>query len=153
PAMIEFIHFGHVHTDSSEKFAQESKVKDDQPLAAKRAEVGRGVRFRAALQREALLIGGYVAQTHAALQDWKSSPGGLGQALEAAANLMSAFGGGGGGGPSGPDPSDLNDYAEAVEKAVDPIAASPAEYPKVHAAGIALHQARADYAAYRDGLV
>ena len=149
-AAIEFIHFGYVHPDSSSSF-QHGKKADDKLDRTITGGDARAFVYRAALEREALLGSSFMAACQCAMKEYEDSKGGLGEAIAMASDLI-----GGGGGSSGPKAADLNQYGEKVKTACAPVNVDPGTplgYKAVHQAGIDLHQAYENYAAYRDNLI
>lgn len=144
---IEFIHFGVVHLDDSNHFPHES-LKDDVNLQMQEGPNSRAIMFRAALEREAVLLSMFMNGAQAVMQDSEASKGGLGQVMDMAADFI-----GGGGGPTGPKASDLNAMIEAVAAAAKNINVAAIEYKKTHQAGIDLHQARSNYSAWCKKLI
>ena len=150
PAQIEFVHFGHTHTDTSDKLDHAEPIADDDPTAvpAGTRGSGRGVQFRAALHREALCVAGFVSECRRALEEYEASKGSLGATIEMAGSYL-----GGGAGGGGPKPADLDTFGNAIQTAVAPILAGDVDYPKLHRAGLELHAARSRYSAYLDELI
>jgi hypothetical protein len=148
PAPIEFVHFGHTHLDYSDKFGHEQPRSDTEGGEPDAEAAGRGVRYRAALQREALCVAGFVSETKRSLEDYEKAKGGVGDVMAMAGDLF-----GGGGGSGGPKASDLDSFGNKVKDTAKPIVADAFDYPKMHKAGIDLQQALADYEAFRNQLI
>src|SRR5262249_19804653 len=109
PAAIEFIHFGHTHVDYSDKLVHEKPRSDAETGPPDEKPMGRGVRYRAALQREALCVAGLVSETKRAMEDREKAAGaggGVGAVLAMAGDLF----GGGSGSTGGPKASDLDEF-------------------------------------------
>ena len=100
--VIEFIHFGFVHTSHSNFFAHDdmSDVDKDKPnnKKVKAGDRPRAIQFRSALEREALLLWLFMQSTQAVLKtrEDESGMGGLGSVLDTAGSLFGAGGGGSG---------------------------------------------------------
>jgi hypothetical protein len=144
PAFIEFIHFGYVHPSKSSRYSHPSyadnKAIADLPKDAK----PRGVQFRSALEREIILLSGFMQATQSVLDERDKDKGALGGALDTVGSLTGMSGGGSGGSKS----SDLNSYLAKIKSAAGTINVTPVEYKNIHQAGLDLHQARADYRAF-----
>jgi len=148
-APIEFIHFGIVHPDASVNFAHPSIPDDTQTPKLGDGPGSRAIMFRDALEREVILLGGFINSCQCVLKEKEASEGGVGQALAVVSSLV----GGGGGGDSGPKAADLNSIFSTAQGAVTPINISPVHYKLVHQAGIDLQKARQQYQAFRDKLL
>ena len=134
---IEFIHFGKIHGDSS-KYYEHEELQDTKDDVAK---LGRALMFRNALEREALLLDGFISATKEVLQEYKDNRGLLGEVGAAAEKLF-------GSGAAEPSPDELDAFKDKVSAAGGKINASDISYQKIHQAGIDLNQARADYLAF-----
>jgi len=155
--VIEFIHFGFVHPDYSTNFVHEKSLRDDNDaqLPQNPATPGsRAVMYRGALERETLLLGGFVASTQTVLQEREQNEGAggvsgdasqmIGAAVSAASSLL------GGGGSSAPAPAgvkstDLNSVNGKVKSVGGNINTAAVTYTITHQAGEDLAQARANY--------
>lgn len=143
PEQIEFIHFGYVHTSRSNHFSH-PKYKDNELIEAlTEASRPRGVQFRAALEREAILLSAFMQATQTVLQERTDGKGAVGDVM----NTLGSLTGAGGGGSGLTVPSDVNPPIQKVATAAGKINATPAEYKIIHQTGMDLHQARADYRA------
>ncbi len=142
-APIEFIHFGFVHPDDSKPFEHTTSLDDYQSVELGQGPNSRAIMFRAALEREALLLGGFIQESQMVLIEKESSLGGLGEALSAVTDLI-----GGSGGSSAPKAADLNELGKKVVAAAGSIKESNITYSNIHKAGIDLNQVRADYRAF-----
>ena len=91
----EYIHFSLVHKDIGRAFPHITYA----PANETDPPDGHAISFRDGLEREAIVLFGFVSSTKQALKDATASRGGVGAVVDMAAN---AFGGGGG---SAPDPS------------------------------------------------
>jgi hypothetical protein len=145
----EFIHLGYAHPDYSKWF--EGKATDDVAFDAPAEPALHGAKQRAALQREALLLAGFVTGVQTTLKERQAAKGktGVGALVGAAADVL----GGKGGKASEPTPEDCNRFTKAIKDAADKVKGPEVAYKDVHQAGIDLRQARLDYAAYVKGLV
>ncbi|MCU1258165.1 MAG: hypothetical protein JWO80_1050 [Bryobacterales bacterium] len=132
----EFIHFGRVHTDVSDRFPHASfddrKTTGDQNITFG----SHAILFRAALEREAILIDGFITAAQSVVQELKDSEGGIDQLAGAVSDLLS-----GSNTTQGPDPSQLDPYKKAVETAGGTINTASIQYKAIHQAGIDLHKA------------
>lgn len=137
---MEFLHFGTAYKAVSRRFAH-AELDDTMPVDLEGILGGRGIMFRAALQREALLLGGFIDATRQALVEDEAQKGALGELMDRVGDLI-----GGAGGSSGTTkPEDLNPFFDKLSAAVGPILAAKIEYPALHKAAIDLHQIRSDY--------
>jgi hypothetical protein len=133
PDPIEFVHYGKVHADTTDHFAHPKfdNEKDKKPS-------GRAILFRDALQREALLLHGFVTATKTVHEDLKKDRGVAGAVAGAIGSLLGSSG-------SEPDPGSLQCLLDDITKAGGTINDEPADYVKIHKAAIDFHQTRADY--------
>ena len=139
---IEFIHFGNVHTSYGNLFPHDS-YKDNEtvdPLSDKARP--RGVQFRSALEREAVLLATFIecAQTILAEREGMGSLGAL-------ANTVGGMFGGGGGAGGGTKSSDMDASVTKVTTALATLNVATIQYHDTHQAGMDYHQARTDYRA------
>ncbi|MFN7929752.1 MAG: hypothetical protein U0Y68_17770 [Blastocatellia bacterium] len=134
---IEFIHFGRIHSDNS-KFYEHDELKDE---PGEEKKLGRAIMFRNALEREALLLDGFISATKEVLQEYQDNKGLLGDVGAAAEKLF-------GSGSSEPKPEELDAFKQKVSAAGGKINASEIAYEKIHQAGIDLNQTRADFQAF-----
>lgn len=141
--VIEFIHFGYVHTSHSNFFTHDDysdKEKNDQ---VQDGDKPRGIQFRSALEREAILLSVFMECTQTVLQERADSSnlGGIGSALNTVGSMLGESGGGSG----RTSPADLNSHIQKVVSAAKPILPDSIEYKNTHQAGIDFNQARANY--------
>ena len=140
---IEFIHFGHAHSDVHDRFVHDS-VDDSKAKEALKSDFGsRAIMFRAALERETILVDGFIAAAQSVVQEMKDSQGPLDTVVGAIGSLM-----GGSTGAAGPDPGQLDPYKSAVEVAGGKVNVASIQYADVHQAGIDLHQAWSNFDAF-----
>ena len=133
PKPCEFIHFGRVHRDMNDNFP-EPKVH--------------GRHYRDALEREAILLGGFIASSKQVLQEFQDSKGTAGDVLAMAGSLLS------GGGQAGPSPGQFDGVMAPVKAVVGQLNVASITYPITHQAGVDLHKARGSYVALaKDALV
>ncbi len=125
---IEFVHFGHVHADTTNHFPHPKfdNEKDKKPS-------GRGILFRDALERESTLLYGFISSAKTVHEELKKSRGAAGAVAGAVGKLV-------GGGGSEPDPGSFKFLLDDVTKAGGTINTETIEYLKVHKAGIDFHQ-------------
>lgn len=135
---IEFIHYSLVHADDGQSFHHApynppAGGKGDPPR-------GRGIMFRDALERESLLLHGYLNSCKIVLSEYLRNRGPIGDAAAVVGGLL-------GGGPSAPKPdaAQLDTYAAKVKAAGESIKPATVDYQLLHQAGADLHQARANY--------
>ncbi len=141
--LLEFIHFGIVHTSYSNFFTHPSykdSEKEDKILDKSRP---RAIQFRSALLRETILLSLFMECTQTVLQARDDAKGALGTAM----NVIGSLTGFGGGGSGQTTPADLNSPIQEVVAAAKPLLAENITYPITHKAGMDLNQARADYRA------
>jgi len=139
----EFIHYGLVHADTGKKFTH----KKFSPNGAAATPDGHAIMFRDALQREAILLHGFVSSCAVVLQEYLKDKGPLGDVGAAVGSLM-------GGGPSAskPDPTQLNSIIADIKSAADSIKGDSINYKDIHEAGKKLHQARANFNKFCESL-
>ncbi len=152
PLIIEFIHFGRVHTSRSNVFPhkdyKDAELIPDLPENSR----PRAIQFRSALEREVILLSTFMQATQTVLDEREQDKGMLGSAMGAIGSIAGIGGGGGGGG--GPaSAGDVNSFLEKVKSAAGEVKAATIEYKVTHKSGMDLHQARADYRAFLDKLV
>lgn len=147
--VIEFIHFGWIHTSHSSFFTHESLSGMNKDAAGNKKlkpdNKPRGIQFRSALEREALLLWLFMLSTQQVLKQKEvdSQMGGLGGALDVASSMFGGNKPGGGQTQS----SELTNYMQKVMSAITPVLQDSVVYKDIHQAGVDLHQARADYRA------
>lgn len=135
---IQFIHFGKVHVSVCNLFPHD-QLADDNANALKDAGVSiRGFQFRAALEREALLMHGFIRAAQRVVEERKNSSSDVEAVANMAASLM-------GGGASGPQPQNFDPYLDLVTKPGGTINKVEIKYKDVHLAGKDFHQARTNF--------
>ena len=142
--LLEFIHFGNVHTTYANYFVHSTSFKDnekDDKFAPNLRP--RAIQFRSALEREAVLLSVFMECTQTVLQERQDSKGALGTAM----NTLGSMVGAGGGGSGQTTPGEVNPHIQKVVGAIKPVLGESITYPPVHQAGRDMHQARADYRA------
>jgi len=138
---VDFIHFGRIHGDDGGDFVHE-EVNDLAGEATVEAEaVGRGVMFRAALERETLLLHGFMESTRAVLQEYADGQGPLGNVMGEAMDLL----GGGGGEDEPPGAAELDLHMADASAAGGLANQEEISWLDLHTAGRDLHLHRADY--------
>ncbi|HKE29543.1 MAG TPA: hypothetical protein VKB88_44640 [Bryobacteraceae bacterium] len=153
---IELIHFGFVHHDYSTNFGHTSSIQDDATdptLPTNPPTPGsRAVMYRAALERETLLLGAFVASTQTVLAEREQNEGNVGgdanQMVGAAiAEANSLLGGSSSSAaPSGGVKStDLNDENSKVKAIGGNLNVGAMTYTISHKAGEDLAQQRANF--------
>jgi len=156
--LIEFIHFGFVHPDYSTNFVHQTSIQDDTDakLPQNPATPGsRAVMYRGALERETLLLSGFVASTQTVLQEREQNEGAgalsgdAGSMIGAAVSEASSLLGGGGSSSSsssgGVKSTDLNPVNAKVKSIGGNLNVAAMNYTITHQAGEDLAQARANY--------
>src|SRR5450432_943202 len=75
----EFIHFGRVHADVSDRFPH-AALDDTKTASAQNITFGaHAIMFRAALEREAILTAGFITAAQSVVQEMKDNEGGISQ--------------------------------------------------------------------------
>lgn len=142
--LIEFIHFGRVHRDAQKTFGGAKPLDDSAALDLSAVRDNRAVLYRAALEREAVLLAGFARSVEAALAEKDAKEGGMGDLLTAAADLV-----GGAGGTAGAAASaDMKPFVAKVEEAWKAINKPAVDYAGLHDAGKKLHVVRANLLGY-----
>lgn len=144
PEQTEFIHFGFVHTSYTSVFSHPSYKDNEEIKDLGEKAKPRAIQFRSALEREAILLAGFMQSTQTVLQEREDDKGALGDAMSALGSLAGI--GGGGAGVSGP--ADVNAFIQKVKSAAGALNATPIEYKTIHKTGMDFHQARNDYRAF-----
>jgi hypothetical protein len=139
----EFIHFGKVHADSGKAFAHKA-LPDD---AAKPPFENHAIMFRDALEREAILLFGFISSCKVAVQDTTKQRGGVEELAGMASNLL-----GGGNKTSKPDPKQLDTFLSKIKTEAGKINKDQILYKETHECGKQLHTIRGDYIAFCDSL-
>jgi hypothetical protein len=140
-APTELIHFDWVHPDDSLYF--DGNVSQD-TVDLKLTSAGKhAAMFRAALEREAILLWGFADSCMTVLKQKEAGAGATGQLMSAVSSLLGTSGG-----SSGPKSSDLNPFTSAALAAGGQINVSAVTYTLTHKTGMDLTQARANYRAY-----
>ena len=143
---IEFIHFGNVHTSYGNLLPHDSYKDNEKVTPLVETARPRGIQFRSALEREAVLLSIFIecAQTVLGEREGMGSLGAL------ASTVGGMFGAGGGGGVKSSElDAPLNKGIAAATK----LNAATIEYHDTHQAGMDFHQARTDYRALIKKLV
>jgi hypothetical protein len=146
--VIEFIHIGHVHLDSSKNFNHPSKTDD----AVERFPNGAALRafqFRAALHREALLLASQATGCQSVLEALEKTKSGLGDMVGMAADMLGA----GGSGTAAPTSGEINAITNLIRTAAARINTPNATYADIHQSGIDLQQARCNLQAFHQRLL
>jgi hypothetical protein len=139
---VEFVHFGRVYRDRSHLFPC-AKIEDIAETLPSDANA-HGLMMRAGLQREAILLGGFVRAQMDALIAEEKSKGVIGVLALVIADLS----GSAGGTADKPNAVDLNPHLKKVIEAQKPINRPKVDYPALHTAGVELHSARKAYREY-----
>lgn len=147
-AVIEFIHMGYVHLDSSKNFHHDPKKDDIVETFPNNAKL-RAFQFRAALHREALLLSCMITGCQSVLDALEKTQGGVGEMVGMAANMLGA----GGAGDAKPKAGDLNAMGKAIQTAIAKINTASTTYKDLHQVGIDLHQVRCNYRAFQQKLL
>jgi len=141
-APTEFIHFDMVHPDDSQYF--DGNVPQDTVDINLTAPGKHAVMYRAALERETILLWGFADSCQTILKQKEDSAGSAGQLM----NLVSGLLGSSSGGPQGPQSSDVNPFTAAALAAGSQINIAAPTYTITHKTGMDLTQARANYRAF-----
>lgn len=140
---IEIIHFGRVHRDVSRTFHAAAPTDDMTSLAGD-ASPGRAPYYRAALEREAVLLGSLTRAVTSALADKEQKEGSVGDLMKAAIDLV----GGAGGTATSASSADMKPFLEKIGVAWDSINQAEIRYADLNAAGVKLHEVRAALTSY-----
>ena len=142
---IELIHFGKVHRDWARNFDHQQAFNDMDVVDLAGVIGSRAIGFRAALQREAVLLAGFARATQAALAEKEQKEGATGDLLTAAADLL----GGATGTAQEAVAADLTPFLDKIDKEVWKLLNKPLiRYSDLHAAGIKLHEVRVNLRGY-----
>ncbi len=147
-AAIEFLHFGYVYPDISTNFGHGTKT-DDALLDLEKGAKSHAFMFRAALEREAILVSGFMTGCQRVLKEYEDSKGGVGDALAMAGDLL----GGGGGSNAGPKASDLDAYGAKIKAAGGVLNTASVKYTDIHKTGVDLYQGYRNFAKFRDDMI
>ncbi|HVG37907.1 MAG TPA: hypothetical protein VM870_01400, partial [Pyrinomonadaceae bacterium] len=144
-APIEFTHYSLVHADDGKTFPHNKFT----PVDGGRGEppTGRAIMFRDALEREAIMLHGFLSSGKMVLAEYLKNQGMMGAAVEMVGGLL-------GGGPSKPkpDPAQLDTYMGKVEGAGAALKPAAIEYKPLHQASADLHQMRANLKQFNKSL-
>lgn len=135
---IEFLHFGTTYLDRAAAFPHDALEDSDPEVDLSSLVGGHAIQFRAGLEREAILLGGFLSAHVAALTEREGNEGTLGKVMGVVGDLL----GGGGGASRKPEPADLNPYVTQVMTAGSSLDIATIPYDVLHKAGIALHKTR-----------
>ncbi len=157
---IRFVHFGRFHTDNYDNYYYEGSLQDDKAGALPVGNTGNhGIMFRAALEREAVLINAFIACAASIAQEMSSSTSGNGAAgmlkgigsgssplggmgaVQSLAGAASGLLGGNSGTSAAPDASALTPYQTAVQTSGAKVNVPSLPYVDMHQTGIDLHKA------------
>jgi len=133
----EYIHFGIVHPDMGKQFPHITYA----PANETDPPEGHAISFRDGIEREAIVLFGFVSSTKQALVDATGSRGGVEDLANMAANAL------GGGSGAKPDPTQLDTYLSELKTIVGTVNKASVQYPEIHEAGKKLHETRANYIA------
>lgn len=136
---LEFIHFGHAHYDVGAKFPHNSF----DPENAKVAPEGHAIMFRDALEREAIMLFGFVSSCKVAVQDTTKGRGAIEEIGAMASSLL-----GGGNKTAKPDLAQLDTILEKIKTEAGKINKDQILYKEINNAGQQFQQIRADYTAF-----
>ena len=140
---VEFIHFSQVHHDSGHVFPHNKISPPDLPEAPE----GHAIMFRDALQREAIMMHGFISSSLVVVKEATASQGGLQDVANMAGSLL-----GGGGGAKPPDPSKLDGFLDDLKSAADVVKPISITYPNTHDTGKKFHETRNKYIEFCDSL-
>ncbi|MBL8744184.1 MAG: hypothetical protein JNK04_23915 [Myxococcales bacterium] len=140
---IELIHFGRVHQDETRAFASSGTV-DDMSVLSPGPLPARGVYFRAAAEREAVLLAGVARSISLSLQEREKKEGKLGDLMKIANDLV----GGPGGTKQSAASADMSPFSTKVQAIWDTINKEEITYSALHQAGRDLHSVRANLTGY-----
>ena len=102
--------------------------------------------FRDALQREAIMMHGFISSCLIVVKEATASQGGLHDVANMAGGLL------GGGGAKPPDPTKLDGFLDDLKSAADTIKPVSVTYPNTHEAGKKFHETRNKYIEFCDSL-
>lgn len=142
---IEFVHFGRAHADVNTRFVHGDLEDGAHPLESDSED--RAIRFRAALERETLLLHGFANSFKEVLTEYEANQGGLGDLAGAAMDLLS---GDEPSGPAKPTAADLDAHLADIATCGGMVNQAEIKYLDIHTAGVDLHQFRADYVAFAE---
>lgn len=166
---VHFIHFGRFHTDGYDSYHHDTLQDNKAGALPDGKSMYRGIMFRAALDREAILINAFIACAASIAQEMSASQSGnnaagllhgmdpsslasnpLGgmSAVQNAAGAVSGLLGGNSGTSAAPDASSLKPYQSAVQTAGGKVNVTALKYLDLHQAGIDLHQAWVNFDAF-----
>jgi hypothetical protein len=137
---IELLHFGRVFLANAQTF-QHDQLDDTQAQNFTVIAGGKGLMFRAAVVREALLVSLFLKSFQAAVDTQVQQKGGLGEITGMLGNLF----GGGASLSNQLRSSDLDPYLAKVNQVILDIDKDNVDYATLHKAGITLHEVRVSY--------
>jgi hypothetical protein len=141
---IELCHFGTVYLDRASAFGHDTLDDADPSVDLASQLGGHAIEYRAALERESILMAGFLAAHKAALAERTKDESTMGKVLAAIGSLL---GGGGGVGDTAQN-EDLNPFVTKIQTIGGQIDVDPITYDVTHQAGIDLHDLRASYVQY-----
>ncbi len=133
----EYIHFGIVHPDMGKQFPHITYA----PASETDPPDGHAISFRDGIEREAIVLFGFVSSTKQALVDATGSRGAIDDVANMASNAL------GGGSGSAPDPTQLDTFLSEIKTIAGTVNKASIQYPEIHEAGKKLNETRANYAA------
>ncbi len=139
---IEFVHFGSVHPDDGSHFdhAETDDLLGEADLDADRDL--RALQYRAALERETLLLHGFADSTQRVISEYTASQGPLGDITGAAMDLVT---GSDAAEDSPPDAAELDLHKEDIANTGGTVNLPVITWGDTFTAGRDLHLQRADY--------
>ncbi|MEM9694043.1 MAG: hypothetical protein AAGA56_15960 [Myxococcota bacterium] len=148
---LELIHFGRVYRDAQAKFGHD-EVDDVHTVELDEVVGGHAIAHRAALQRELLLLSGYIKALQSAMVEAgkapPSDPGRDGAGMGALSQMFGMIGGlvGGSVSPAVQTSTlDLDPLLAEAEAIAEKLDTDTIEYGVLHECGVALHELRAKY--------
>ena len=150
---VELVHMGRVHRDKRGLFHHAGQLSDLDPKALENEGRAHGVMFRAAVEREVVLVGGMLRSMRMALdesfrQRGVPAPGADGFGIGSIVGLLGDLVGGAGGAATRPAPEDLNPFIQQVKTTAGTIDTVKLDYKLLHEGGEKLHEVRASYRKY-----
>ncbi|MCC6521747.1 MAG: hypothetical protein IT373_03720 [Polyangiaceae bacterium] len=150
---VELVHMSRVHRDKRGLFHHAGELSDLDPKALDTESRAHGLMYRAALEREVMLLGGLVRSFRRALDDSLKqrgvpAAGAAGFGIGSLLGLLGDLAGGPGSAAARPAPEDLDVFLTQVAATAQKLDQKELRYAALHDAGRTLHVVRSSYRKY-----
>lgn len=138
---VDLVHFGRVHADDGALFPHDDLSDEPGEQELEEDALARGIQYRAAAQRETLLLHQFMESTQQVLKDYSDSQGPIGELAGAAMDMLASDDAS----DQPPDHAELDTHKSDVADSGGLVNQDEIKWLDVHTAGKDLHLHRADY--------